>query len=80
MAYGTPSLLAHTNNWGAFIFFGGWCFISIIYVYVMVPESAGLTVEELDAIFEGSWLNAAKRTREPNLLVGIERQDKLNES
>ncbi|KAL4898971.1 hypothetical protein BDW74DRAFT_189583 [Aspergillus multicolor] len=62
MSYGTPSLLAQTNNWGAFIFFGAWCFIALIFVYLMVPETSGLTVEELDDVFKGSWFNAARRT------------------
>ncbi|CAG9985146.1 unnamed protein product [Clonostachys byssicola] len=62
MVYGAPSLLEQTNNWGAFIFFGSWCFISLVYVYLMVPESSGLSVEELDRIFSGSWFNAARST------------------
>ncbi|RDW61110.1 uncharacterized protein DSM5745_10608 [Aspergillus mulundensis] len=61
MSYGTPSLLARTNNWGAFIFFGAWCFIALVFVYLMVPETSGLTVEELDDVFKGSWFNAARR-------------------
>lgn len=62
MVYGAPSLLEQTHNWGAFIFFGSWCFISLVYVYLMVPESSGLSVEELDRIFSGSWFNAARST------------------
>ncbi|CAH0017048.1 unnamed protein product [Clonostachys rhizophaga] len=58
-----PSLLHNTNNWGAFLFFAGWCVLGLIYIYLMVPEIAGLSVEEVDKIFEGSWLNAIKVTR-----------------
>lgn len=32
----------------------------------MVPETSGLGVEELDALFEGSWFNAYKYTRKRN--------------
>lgn len=46
------------DNWGAFIFFAGWCFISLIYVFLMVPETAGYSLEELDRVFEGSWFMA----------------------
>jgi hypothetical protein len=46
------------DNWGAFIFFAGWCFVSLIYVFLMVPETAGYSLEELDRIFEGSWFMA----------------------
>jgi hypothetical protein len=63
MAYGSPSLLAQTHNWGAFLFFAGWCLISAIYVYFMVPEIAGLSVEEIDHLFTGSWFNAHKRSK-----------------
>ena len=63
MAYGAPSLLKDTNNWGAFIFFAAWCFIALLYVYFMVPETSGLSVEDMDAIFKGSWFNAAKRSK-----------------
>lgn len=62
MAYGSPSLLAQTHNWGAFLFFAGWCFVSAIYVYFMVPEIAGLSVEEIDGLFTGSWFDAHKRS------------------
>lgn len=61
---GTAPLLEKTNNWGAFIFFGAWCFISLLYVYVMVPETAGHDLEKLDEMFEGSWL--AFRARDKN--------------
>lgn len=60
MAYGAPSLLKQTDNWGAFIFFGAWCFISLLYVYFMVPETSGLSVEEMDDMFRGSWFSAAR--------------------
>lgn len=63
MAYGVPSLLENTNNWGAFIFFAGWCLTAAIYVYFMVPEIAGLGVEEIDYLFTGSWFNAYKKSK-----------------
>ncbi|KAJ5273487.1 hypothetical protein N7478_008612 [Penicillium angulare] len=69
---GTPSLLDDTNNWGAFIFFAAFNCIAIAYVFFMVPEIAGLGVEEMDSLFRGPWFKAYKRTRSPNLLVGVE--------
>lgn len=56
--FSIPSLLDDTNNWGAFLFFAGWCFLGLIYVFFMVPETAGLSVEEVDRIFEGPWFKA----------------------
>ncbi|KAJ4206345.1 hypothetical protein FSOLCH5_002051 [Fusarium solani] len=51
----TPSILSSMNNWGAFIFFAGWCFVSLIYVFLAVPETAGLPLEHIDALFECPW-------------------------
>ncbi|KAK0387044.1 hypothetical protein NLU13_5357 [Sarocladium strictum] len=56
--FAMPSILANMHNWGAFIFFAGWCFIALLYVFFMVPEIAGLSMEEMDEIFKGSWFNA----------------------
>lgn len=53
-----PDILSKMDNWGAFIFFAGWCFIALLYVFFMVPEIAGLSMEEMDEIFKGSWFNA----------------------
>ncbi|OJJ08828.1 hypothetical protein ASPVEDRAFT_57810 [Aspergillus versicolor CBS 583.65] len=80
MNFALPSLLTATNNWGAFLFFAACCLIAIFYVFFMVPETSGLGVEELDALFEGSWFNAYKYTRKRNhrlLLEGtdVERYD-----
>lgn len=65
MAYATPSLLSQMNNWGAFIFFGAWCFLALPYVYFAVPEVAGLSVEEIRSLFEGPWFNAYKQSKKP---------------
>ena len=63
------------NNWGAFIFFAGWCFLSFIYVYLMVPEIAGLSVEEIDDLFRGPWFNAYKRSKQRTIITGSETED-----
>lgn len=50
---GTPSMLSSMHNWGTFLFFAGWCFVALVYVFFAVPETAGLNLEQLDALFEG---------------------------
>lgn len=62
---GTASLLTRTNNWGAFIFFAAWCAVALVYVYLMVPEIAGLSIEEMDSLFSGPWFNAYRRSTRP---------------
>lgn len=59
--FSLPSILSSMDNWGAFIFFAGWCFIALVYVYLMVPEVAGLNIEDMDDIFNGPWFSAYKR-------------------
>jgi MFS family permease len=66
---GVPSLLAKTDNWGGFLFFAGWCFLALIYAFLVVPETAGVDLEKLDALFEGPWWNQYKR---PKAVVVIE--------
>ncbi|EXM15470.1 Sugar/inositol transporter [Fusarium oxysporum f. sp. vasinfectum] len=70
--YSIPSLLKTTDNWGAFLFFAGWCFLALIYVFFMVPEISGLSVEELDYLFKGSWFNAYKRARRHPVIDSVE--------
>lgn len=78
MAYASPSLLAQTHNWGAFLFFAGWCLTAAIYVYFMVPEVAGLTVEEIDHLFAGSWFNAHKRAKRLVAVDAVEESSKAS--
>jgi len=63
MTYALPSLLDRTNNWGAFVFFAAWCASALLYVYLLVPEIAGLSVEEIDRVFKGPWLAIGKRPK-----------------
>jgi sugar porter (SP) family MFS transporter len=48
----TPSLLKSMDTWGAFLFFVGWCIIAFLYTLFFVPETNGLSLEEMDAIFQ----------------------------
>jgi hypothetical protein len=70
MSFATPQILSSMNNWGAFIFFASWCFIALIYVFLMVPEVAGLSMEEMDDLFKGPWFNAYKRSMNRTILDG----------
>lgn len=48
MVFALPSLLGDTHEWGAFISFARWCAVALLYVFFMIPETAGLTTEEID--------------------------------
>ena len=43
-----PSLLAGTQKWGAFAFFGSICFISLVYVFLAMPVSISFWLLEFE--------------------------------
>ncbi|KAF9878050.1 MFS quinate transporter [Colletotrichum karsti] len=48
----TPSILSSMDVWGAFLFFVGWCILAFMYTLFFIPETSGLSLDEMDAIFE----------------------------
>ncbi|KAL5486301.1 hypothetical protein ACEPAI_7347 [Sanghuangporus weigelae] len=46
----TPSMMAHLR-FGTFIFFGTFSFMGGLFVLFFVPETKGLTLEEMDEVF-----------------------------
>ncbi|KAG2165664.1 hypothetical protein JADG_005403 [Aureobasidium aubasidani] len=54
----TPDMVKHMN-YGTFIFFGIICFLAAAFIYFMVPETKGLTLEEMDEVFGDEAGNAA---------------------
>ncbi|KAK7425066.1 hypothetical protein QQZ08_008342 [Neonectria magnoliae] len=60
------------DNWGAFIFFAGWCFVSLIHVFLAVPKTAGLPVEHFDALFEGPWWEIRSKTKKVRATIAAQ--------
>ncbi|KAI5244571.1 general substrate transporter [Aureobasidium subglaciale] len=54
----TPDMVA-SMNYGTFIFFGLICFLAAAFIFFMVPETKGLTLEEMDEVFGDEAGNAA---------------------
>ena len=48
----TPSILESMDTWGAFLFFVAWCIVALVYTVYFIPETSGLILEEIDAIFQ----------------------------
>lgn len=46
----TPTLMQR-SGWGAYAFFAVFCLLSGIWTYILVPETAGRTLEQMDHIF-----------------------------
>lgn len=69
-------MLASMHNWGTFLFFAGWCFVALVYVFVAVPETAGLSLEQLDALFEGPfWQMRSKANKQRGRVAVIDAQE-----
>jgi hypothetical protein len=64
-------MLKNMDNWGTFLFFAGWCFLSLIYVFVAVPETAGLSLEQLDVLFEGPFWQMNGKARQARKNVNV---------
>ncbi|THY45631.1 putative MFS monosaccharide transporter [Aureobasidium pullulans] len=47
----STSPFIEASQFGAFIFFGCMCVLAALWVYFMLPETKGLTLEEMDELF-----------------------------
>ncbi|KAK1722193.1 general substrate transporter [Colletotrichum lupini] len=55
-----PSLLAATERYGAFIFFASICSVSLVYVYLAMPETFGRSLESMENLFNRPWYTVYK--------------------
>ncbi|KAK2034429.1 general substrate transporter [Colletotrichum zoysiae] len=55
-----PSLLAATERYGAFIFFASICSVSLVYVYLAMPETSGRSLESMESLFNRPWYTVHK--------------------
>jgi len=39
-----------------FFFFGGWVLVMTCFVYLLVPETSNIPIEQMDQIWRGHWL------------------------
>ncbi|KAI0685327.1 general substrate transporter [Cytidiella melzeri] len=58
----TPTMLQHLG-FGTFIFFGAFSFLGGLFVLFCVPETKGLSLEEMDEVFGAEGLAAAELQR-----------------
>ncbi|KAH9850320.1 general substrate transporter [Lenzites betulinus] len=65
----TPSMLAHIG-FGTFVFFGAFSFMGALFIWFFVPETKGLTLEEMDEIFGSAGMAAGEHER----FLAIEKQ------
>jgi hypothetical protein len=46
----TPGML-RTLGFGTYIFFAAWCLVALLFVFFIVPETKGKSLEEMDIVF-----------------------------
>ena len=46
----TPGML-RTLGFGTYIFFAAWCLVALLFVFFVVPETKGKSLEEMDEVF-----------------------------
>ncbi|KAL4874262.1 general substrate transporter [Aspergillus karnatakaensis] len=76
----TPSLLEGTDQWGAFVLFASFCAVAFIYAFFFVPETSGLSLEEIDLIFERSTFRLAQPIIRAEDSVEGEKEAKVDSS
>ncbi|KAF9639597.1 hypothetical protein BFW01_g11403 [Lasiodiplodia theobromae] len=54
VAKATPSMFATLGKggFGTYFFYGGCCFVMVVYAFFFVPETKGLSLELMDELFE----------------------------
>ncbi|GAB5593454.1 high affinity glucose transporter [Umbelopsis nana] len=79
----TPNML-DSITYGTYLFFGAWCFIMAITVYLFFPETKGVLLEDMDQIFESkSWFAFGKHAvvvKEKHLIENVDANEKKVEA
>jgi len=78
----TPLMIAHMT-YGTFIFFGLICVFAAVFVYLVVPETKNLTLEEMDEVFgdaAGTGMEDRNRLNKVYLELGLLTHEDLGTS
>jgi len=73
----TPTMLAHIG-FGTFVFFGAFTFVGGLFILFLVPETKGLTLEEMDDVFGSEGMAAADQERQNAIARRIGLESYLN--
>ncbi|KAI0070424.1 general substrate transporter [Panus rudis PR-1116 ss-1] len=77
----TPTMMEHLG-FGTFVFFGAFSFIGGVFVFFFVPETKGLSLEEMDEVFNSQGLAAADRERQEAIYqrIGLMQYDEPSDT
>lgn len=60
-------------GWGTYLFFGCFCFVASVFSFFFVPETAGKSLEQIEAVF-GSTLDETEHQIERQVMDEIWRR------
>ncbi|KAK9459827.1 MFS quinate transporter QutD [Lipomyces oligophaga] len=72
IVYSTPFMMEYIK-WGTFIFFGLFTVFSGFYVYWWIPETKGLSIEDMDIMFECETTDGRRMRKEADLIIAQRR-------
>jgi hypothetical protein len=56
-------------HYGTFLFFGSWLAIAMVFVFFLMPETKGLSLEEMDILFGTPGTAINKRRKADNVIA-----------
>ncbi|CAL3965630.1 hypothetical protein PZA11_002533 [Diplocarpon coronariae] len=67
IVYSTPYMM-NDIKWGTFVFFGAALVVALIFAVLFLPETKGLSLEDMDLLFTQAGLARRKRARTDQIL------------
>jgi hypothetical protein len=62
----TPTMMKNLG-FGTFVFFGSFSFVGGLFILFLVPETKGLSLEEMDEVFGSAGLATADQQRQADI-------------
>lgn len=61
----TNPMIADMDTWGAFLFYTAICVLLLLFILFFLPETAGYSLEQIDALFDLPWYKIGMASRRP---------------
>lgn len=70
IVYSNPYMM-RTMKWGTFLFFAGWLIFSIFFCYFFMPETRGISLEDMDYIFSAKGFAITRRKEAERIIAEL---------
>lgn len=73
VVYSLPYMV-NSIQYGTYLFYAAWIVVGFIFTYFLVPETKGVTLEDMDLLFDAGasvWARAARRRYETAHAAGV---------